>query len=198
VSVRVGPDEGEIHAFQITVLGTKDITVNGRTVRTRVVEEREWKDGGDGTFDDGADTLIEVSLNYFAQVRRGAQPETVCYFGEDVVIYVDGQPTGPSPDTGSWLAGAPQLNDPNEVNLPGIFMPANPKPGMHFMQEFAPDLAEDEASIVGVGPVTIGDTTYTNTIRVREFNPLDGDKGYKVYARNVGLIADGDLLLQAD
>jgi hypothetical protein len=30
---------------------------------------------------------------------------------------------------------------------------------------------------------------------VRDFNPLDGSKGFKVYARNVGIIVDGPLSL---
>lgn len=37
--------------------------------------------------------------------------------------------------------------------------------------------------------------TFTDAIKVRDFNPLDGSKGTKAYARNVGLIQDGPLLL---
>jgi hypothetical protein len=37
--------------------------------------------------------------------------------------------------------------------------------------------------------------TFANTITVRDFNPLDGSRGTKVYAPSVGLIVDGPLAL---
>jgi hypothetical protein len=87
--------------------------------------------------------LIEISRNYFAQTEAG----TVCYFGENVNIYEDGRVVS---NDGSWRAdgrrGLPGL-------APGIFMSASPKPGMHFQQEVAPGVAEDEATIVGTGSV---------------------------------------------
>jgi hypothetical protein len=93
---------------------------------------------------------------------------------------------------GSWRAdgrhGLPGL-------APGIFMPASPKPGVHFQQEVAPGVAEDEARIVGTGSVATPFETFEETIRVREANPIDGDKGYKAYAKGVGLIVDGPLSL---
>jgi hypothetical protein len=65
-----------------------------------------------------------------------------------------------------------------------------------FQQEVAPGVAEDRATIVDVGrSVTTPAGTFTDTIRVRDFNPLDGSRGFKTYARNVGLIHDGPLVL---
>jgi hypothetical protein len=43
--------------------------------------------------------------------------------------------------------------------------------------------------------VTVPAGTFANTITVRDFNPLDGSKGTKVYAPGVGLIVDGPLEL---
>ena len=103
----------------------------------------------------------------------------MCYFGEDVKIFTD---DGISRD-GSWRADA-------KGNAPGIFMPADAKPGMFFKQEVAPEVAEDEATIMGSGPVEVPYDTYSDTIRVYELNPLDGDSGYKFYAGGVGLIRD--------
>jgi hypothetical protein len=125
--------------------------------------------------------LIEVSRNFFAQTQDG----TVCYFGETVDIYEDGEIVS---HEGAWRADA-------AGNAPGILMPAAPSSGMSFQQEVAPGVAEDEAQIVGTGTVTVPAGTFTDTIRVREFNPLDQDKGYKIYARGVGLIVDGPLEL---
>ena len=58
-----------------------------------------------------------------------------------------------------------------------------------------PAVAEDEAKIVGVGPVTVPFGTFSNTIRIREFDPLTGDKDHKVHAAGVGIIVDGVLRL---
>ena len=49
---------------------------------------------------------------------------------------------------------------------------------------------------VGSGTVTVPAGTFRDTIRVQEFNPVDGDKGDKVYAPGVGLIMDGTLALK--
>ena len=40
---------------------------------------------------------------------------------------------------------------------------------------------------------TVPAGTFENTITVRDFNPLDGSRGAKVYAPDVGLIVDGPL-----
>lgn len=38
---------------------------------------------------------------------------------------------------------------------------------------------------------------FSETIRVQESNPLDGDRGYKVFAAGTGLIVDGPLALES-
>jgi hypothetical protein len=183
-----GEDEGRTVGLRITVLDATETFSfpRGTRVTTRVVEELEWVDTNvNGVVDDGDASLIEISRNYFAQTDAG----TVCYFGENVDIYEDGRVVS---HDGSWRAdgrrGLPGL-------APGIFMPASPKSGMHFLQEVAPGVAEDEATIVGSGAVETPLKAFEDTIRVRETNPIDRDKGYKAYARNVGLIVDGPLSL---
>jgi hypothetical protein len=176
----VGEDDGEIVAVRITVLGEVALFYQG-AVTTRVVEEMEWRDGnGDGILDPGEE-LIEISRNYFAQTRGG----TVCYFGEDVDIYEGGVVVS---HEGAWRADA-------AGHAPGIFMPARPRPGMQFQLEVAPGIAEDQAKIVGIGPVSVPAGTFRDTIRLREFNPLDRGKGYKTYARGVGILTDGKFVL---
>lgn len=158
-----GEEDGESLRLEITVLDQTRL-VSG--VTTRVIEEREWID----------DELVEVSWNYYAQAADG----TVCYFGEDVDIYED-------PETiheGRWCAST-------AGNAPGIFMPIDPHPGMKFPMEIAPGIAEDEATVLGIGPVEVPVGRFTETIRFREYNPLDGDKGYKVFAARTGLVVDG-------
>jgi hypothetical protein len=175
-----GIDEGQTVGLQVTVLKDTQTLYSGR-VTAQVVEEREWVDtDADGRVD-RREPLIEVSRNYFAQTQDG----TVCYFGEAVDIYENGMVVS---HEGSWRADEPG-------NAPGIFMPAQPKSGMSFAQEVAPGVAEDQATIVGTGTVTVPFGTFNDTIRVREVNPLDGDKGYKIYALGVGLIQDGPVSL---
>jgi hypothetical protein len=178
--VLVGDDDGETIGVRITVFDqTEPFVLPGalqQPVMTRVVEETEWQDAnGNGILEPGED-LIEVSRNYFAQTLGG----TVCYFGEEVDIYEDGVVVS---HEGAWRADAPG-------NAPGIFMPAEPQAGMAFQQEAAPEVAEDEARVVGSGPVTVPAGRFRDTIRLREFNPLDGGTGYKVFARDIGLVRD--------
>jgi hypothetical protein len=185
-----GHEQGQTIGLQITVLGKTENFYSGRNkVTTRVVEELEWEDAdGDGIVDDD-EFVIERSLNYYAQTQDNpATPQneggTVCYFGEDVdIFHEDGTVT----HEGAWRA-----DDPG--NAPGIFMPANPAVGDTFQQEVAPGIAQDEATIVRAGStVRVPAGTFTDTITVRDFNPLDGSRGTKVYARNVGLVRDGPL-----
>jgi hypothetical protein len=162
-----GEEDGVPVRLLITVLDETRLVAG---VTTRVIEEREWED----------DDLLEVSWNYYAAAGDG----TICYFGEDVDIYEEDEVV----HEGAWCADEPP-------DAPGIFMPADPRPGMKYPMEFAPGIAEDEGTIVGIGPVTVPFGRFRETIRVREFNPLDGDKGYKVFAAGTGLVIDGPVEL---
>lgn len=176
-----GKEQGETIGLRITVLNrTETFTFGSRSVVTRVVEELEWVDADADGRVDRSEELIEVSRNFFAQTSAG----TVCYFGETVDIYENGVVVS---HEGSWRADAPG-------NAPGIFMPASPQEGMTFQQEMAPGVAEDQATILRTGrTVTVPAGTFENAIVVRDFNPLDGTRGTKVYAPNVGLVRDGPL-----
>jgi hypothetical protein len=165
-----GQEDGTLLELRITVLNQTE-EVGG--VTTRVVEEREWEDGD----------LLEVSLNYYAEASDG----TVCYFGEAVDIY-DENGDIVSHD-GAWRA-----DDPG--NAPGIFMPSDPEPGMTYQMERAPGIAEDTATIRRSGRVRVPAGTFRETIRVSEFNPLDGGTGTKIFAEDAGLIIDGPVTLR--
>jgi hypothetical protein len=169
-----GDDEGTPVRVRIDATAETE-QVGG--VTTRVVTETE------SAFDAEAGEweLVEISHNYFALTRAG----TLCYFGEAVDIYQDGEVVS---HEGAWRADAPG-------NAPGVFMPADPQPGMTFQMESAPGVAEDQGKIEGAGPITVPVATFTETIRVREFNPLDRGKGFKIFARGVGMIVDGPVEL---
>jgi hypothetical protein len=181
--VMVGKEGSQNLGLQITVLeGTEKFYQGPNAISTVRVQEQEWQDdGGDGVVDTG-EFVIETSINYFAQTDAG----TVCYFGEDVDIFME---DGTISHEGAWRAD-------QRGNAPGIFMPANPQVGTSFQQEVAPGVAQDRVTIASIGKtVKTPAGTFTDTIGVREFNPLDRSRGTKSYARNIGLIQDDMLLL---
>jgi len=165
-----GRENGVAVRLEISVR-EQTLTVAG--VATRVLEERETQGG----------QLVEISRNFFAQAPNG----TVCYFGEEVDIYDNGVVTS---HEGQWRAGVSNA-------VPGIFMPASPAVGMAFRQEVAPGVAEDRVVIEGMNEsVTTPAGTFTATVRFVETTPLEpGSTSTKVFARDVGLIVDGELRL---
>lgn len=168
-SVLEGKDGSQQARVQITVLDDLE-TVAG--VQTRVVEEREWLGG----------ELAEVSRNFVAQAADGS----VCYFGEDVDDYRNGEIVGHG---GAWRAG-------ENGALPGILMPGAPEVGTSHKQEIAPGIAEDASVVIAVGePFTVPFGTFDDTVEVKDVDPLDGGVDPKRYARGVGLIVDESLKL---
>jgi hypothetical protein len=155
----------------ITVLDETK-TVDG--VRTRVVEERETKDG----------KLDEVSRNYFAIDRATGD---VYYFGEDVDMYdADGRVTG---HEGGWLSG---LNDARF----GLMMPGKPRPGSRYYQELAPKVAMDRAEVVSISEtVKVPVGTFKNCLKTAESSSLESGVEDKLYSPGVGLLKDGEFRL---
>jgi hypothetical protein len=153
----------------ITVLNETKI-VDG--VKTRVVEERETKNG----------QLTEVSRNYYAIDTKS---KAVYYFGEDVNTYKDGKVVG---HEGAWLAGA--------NNKFGLMMPGKPKAGDKFYQEIAPDVAMDRSEILSITEeMTTPAGTYKNCLHVKDGSKLESGTSDKWYAPGIGLIKDASLLL---
>ncbi len=163
--------EGGDTRLQITVLHETK-TVDG--VLTRVVEEREWKNG----------KLYEVSKNYFAMCE---QTKDVFYFGEDVDFYENDKVVK---HDGSWLAGA-------RGNKAGLIMPATPKVGMKYYQEIAPGVAMDRAEIVSLTETCKTPAgTFTGCLKVKETSAMEFfAKEYKYHAPGIGLVRDEDLQL---
>ena len=155
----------------ITVL---DETKKVAGVETRVVEERETKNG----------KLVEVSRNFFAISKR---TNSVFYFGEEVDIYKDGKVAN---HEGAWLAGEKGAKF-------GLMMPGQVLLKARFYQEIAPKVAMDRAEIVSMTEtVKTPAGEFKNCLKIEETTPLEpGVKEYKFYAAGVGLIQDGDLKL---
>jgi hypothetical protein len=163
--------EGGAERLVITVLNETKV-VNG--VETRVVEERETKNGA----------LVEVSRNYFAISRR---TNSVFYFGEDVDMYENGKVKS---HEGAWVAGV------NGARF-GLMVPGLPLVGARYYVEIAPRVAMDRAQIVGLGGrLATPAGSFTDVMRMEETTPLEpGVREYKLFAPGVGLIQDGSLKL---
>ncbi len=120
--------------------------------------------------------VVEETLDWFAQDRDG----NVWYFGEDTTEYDDRG----RPDTaGSWEAGVAGAQA-------GLVMPAAPRVGDGFRQEYAVGQAEDQATVLEVDDArTIGLGTYTDLVVTEDTTPLEPDLvERKYYAPGVGLI----------
>lgn len=119
----------------------------------------------------------EDTFDWYAQDRDGS----VWYFGEDTKKFEDGT----ADTTGSFEAG---------VNgaLPGIIMPAHPRVGDQYRQEYAKGVAEDTGEVVSVtGSETTPLSGPVNDLLVtKDADLLDptSPPENKYYARGVGPI----------
>jgi hypothetical protein len=157
--------------LEITVL---DQTKRVGNVETRIVEEKETHNG----------QVVEISRNFYALCTA---TNDVFYFGEEVDIYKDGKLDN---HEGAWIAEQGGARA-------GLFMPSRPLIGARFYQEIAPAVAMDRVEIVS-------DTETLKTpagelhdcVKTEETSPLTPHtKDYKIYARGIGLVQDGVLLL---
>jgi hypothetical protein len=169
----------ELEEVWITVLPETrriPLTIDGkkRTIRTRVIEERETADG----------ELEEISRNFFANCLP---MRDVYYFGEDVF---DGEG---NPLADAWLAG-------RHGAAPGMIMPdAAFLLGSRYYQELAPGVALDRAEHVRLGvEIEVPAGVFQGCVEVEESSPLEpGHTSTKIYCPGVGLTVDNDLELVA-
>ena len=146
------------------------VTVTHRTKRiangvvARVVRDVASEDG----------EPVEVTDDYYAQDRDG----NVWYLGEDTAEYENGRIVSRE---GSFEAGV----DGAEA---GVIMPARPRPGLRYRQEYYAGHAEDRAKVVSrreQAGVPFGH--FRDVLMTREDNPLEPKTlEFKFYARGVG------------
>jgi hypothetical protein len=80
---------------------------------------------------------VEITEDWYAQDQDG----NIWYLGEYVTNYENGEVVD---HAGSFEAGV-------DGAQPGIAMPANPKPGLSYRQEYYKGEAEDKAAVITVG-----------------------------------------------
>ena len=129
----------------------------------------------DQAFDKGV--LVEDTFDWYAQDVDG----NVWYFGEDTKE-LDENGNVISTE-GSWEAGVNGAE-------PGIVMLADPKKGDRYQQEFATDIAEDMAQVIGFeASFCVRYGCFEDVLVTKEWTPLErGVVENKYYAKGVGFI----------
>jgi hypothetical protein len=131
----------------------------------------------DKMFIDGK--LVERTTDWYTQDDRG----NVWYFGE-ATAELDANGKVISRE-GSWVAGVKGARA-------GIFMPARPRVGRTYQQEFFKGHAEDRFTITSRSSrVSTPYVTTARGLRTKEFTPLEpGVFGAKVYVYGIGQVAE--------
>jgi hypothetical protein len=130
----------------------------------------------DQVFLDGE--LTEDTFDWEAQDGAG----NVWYFGEDTKELEDGQVVSTE---GSWEAGVNGAH-------PGIIMLAHPEPGRTYVQEDAPDVAEDRAkSLSTKAKVDVPYGQFDHCLHTLEWTLLEhGDREHKFYCPGIGMVEE--------
>jgi hypothetical protein len=139
-----------------------------------VLRDRVWLNG----------ELIEDTVDWHAQDREG----NVWYFGEYTKEYENGKVVSTK---GSFEAG-------EKGALPGIIMPADPKVGDSYRQEYYEGEAEDMAEVISLDGEGLNDAVSTpygsfseDVLVTKDWNPLEPDiLEHKYYAPGIGLIGE--------
>jgi hypothetical protein len=154
--------EGARQRVEVTVTRKTKKIANG--VVARVVHDVVTEDG----------EPVEVTDDWYAQDSRG----NVWYLGEHTTEYENGKPTTTA---GSFEAGV-------DGAQPGIILPAEPKPGLTYRQEYYKGEAEDKGEIVSLGEqAEVPAGHFRGVLMTKDVNPLEPKVlEFKFYARNVG------------
>jgi hypothetical protein len=155
-------NEGAKQRVVVTVTRRTKLIANG--VRARVVRDIVTEKG----------VPVEVTSDYYAQDRAG----NIWYFGEATTEYENGKPVSTE---GSFEAGV-------DGAQAGVIMPAKPRVGLAYREEYYKGHAEDKARIVSLreqAGVPFGH--FTRVLMTRNTNPLEPKSvEFKFYARGVG------------
>jgi hypothetical protein len=166
---RESDSEGGRSRIVVTVTHRTKLIADG--IRARVVHDVATEGG----------KPVEVTNDWYAQDRAG----NVWYFGEDTTLYEPGKP--PSTE-GSFEAGV-------DGAQPGVAMPARPRPGLHYRQEYYKGHAEDRARVMSLrqkAEAPFG--FFRTTLMTGETSPVEPRVlEYKFYARGVGQVLAVDV-----
>jgi len=154
--------EGTKQRVVVTVTARTKLIANGITAR--VVHDVVTEDG----------QPVEVTDDWYAQDKCG----NIWYLGEATAEYENGKVVSTG---GSFEAGV-------DGAQPGVIMPAKPREGMRYRQEYYVGEAEDRASIFSLdeqAEVPLGH--FKDVVMTRDVNPLSPKiLEFKFFARGIG------------
>jgi hypothetical protein len=163
------------HFEGTTSLGheTDTVTVTNKTVdvmgvRCVVVKDAVETNG----------SLTELTFDWYAQDVNG----NVWYFGEDSHELSGGAVTS---SYGSWRAGV-------DGAKPGVVMPAHPKEGLTYRQEYLVGEAEDMARVLKLNQqASVPYGSFDGLVLTQDWSPLEPTViEHKFYAKGLGLIME--------
>ena len=154
--------DGTRQKVVVTVTDQTRLIANGitaRVVRDVVTQKGEF---------------VEVTDDWYAQDTAG----NIWYLGENTTEYDHGEPVSTA---GSFEAGI-------DGAQAGVIMPAHPRPGLRYRQEYAKGQAEDKAGIVSRREqAEVPAAHYRRVLMTRDTNPLERDVlEFKFYAPGIG------------
>jgi len=147
-----------------------DVTVTAKTKKIVGIDARVVHD-----VVTEAGKVKEDTFDWYAQDKAG----NIWYMGEDTKEFEDGKVS----TKGSWEAGV-------DGAQPGVFLPAEPKVGLAYRQEYYKGEAEDRAEVLSLDAseqVPYG--SFDHLLETKESTPLEpGVVEHKFYAKGVGPI----------
>lgn len=150
--------------LRVVVTATSETRRIANGVTARIVRDTVTQDG----------ELIEDTFDWYAQDAEG----NIWYLGEDTAEFEDGEITSTS---GSFEAGV-------DGALPGIVMPAEPRDGMRYRQEYYAGEAEDNGEVLSIeerAEAPFG--SFDGVVLTKDTITIEPDVlEYKLYARDVG------------
>ncbi|GGI43831.1 hypothetical protein BCL57_000158 [Agromyces flavus] len=156
--------DGDGETLRVVVTATTDTREIANGVTARVVRDTVYQ----------GDEIVEDTFDWYAQRDDGS----VWYLGEDTAEFEDGEI---ATTEGSFEAGV-------DGAQAGVLLPADPKPGQSYRQEYLEGEAEDEGEVLRVGERAEAPYgAYDDVLVTRDTNALEPDVvEYKFYARDLG------------
>jgi hypothetical protein len=150
-----------------------DVTVTNQTkildgIEARVVHDRVSRNG----------ETLEDTYDWYAQDSDG----NLWYLGEDTAEYENGKL---KTKEGTWAAGVNGAE-------PGVVVPASPRQGMRYREEYYAGHAEDGAEVLSVNSqVQVPFGRFRNALLTRNFSTIEPTvEEMKLYAKGVGPVME--------
>ena len=155
---------GSTLRVRVTVTRRTKVVASG--LRARVVHDIVTEKG----------RVVENTYDWYAQDRAG----NVWYLGEDTKAYEPGKRVSTA---GSWEDGVDGARR-------GIAMPAHPRVGQSYRQEYYRGKAEDRGRVLSLDKrATVPFGTFNHLLETRDYTRLEPDATeHKFYAKGVGPI----------